>query len=119
MSIQTLINRPCQIIHRDASSTIDDYGDEIPMISIVETVCEIQQRQRTEPSDQGETSITEWVAFFLPRDSVHTGDAVVVEDETYEVIGEPWRARHPLARTEHHIEATVKRTAGAHDEVGS
>lgn len=119
MSLTMLINRPCVIAHRVPSDTTDDYGNEIPGESLTSTVCEIQQRQRSEPADQGETSDTEWVVFLLPAEDLHTGDRVIVDGESYEITGDPWRARNPRTQAESHIEATARRTAGAEDEVGS
>lgn len=119
MSLQTLINRPCRIVRRIESGDTDDYGNDVPDVEEREAVCELQQVQRSEPGALGEISATEWLIFLLPSESLHTGDAIIVDDETYEITGEPWRARNPRTQLVQHIEATAKRVVGAGDEVGS
>lgn len=119
MSLANLINRPCTITHRSESGVTDDYGNDVSAFTETATVCELQQRQRDEPADSGEVSATEWSIFLLPPDSLHTGDKVTVDNEVYEIVGEPWRARNPRTRQVEHVEATARRVAGDADEVGS
>ena len=85
--------------------------------TLVETVGELQQTQRTEPGDAGETSDTRWLLVLPAGTVVNTGDAVIVDGEVYEVVGAPWPARNPRLGVASHIEASVRRTAG--DEGGS
>lgn len=117
--LSTLINRPCVITRRLSTGSEDDYGNLIPDESTIETVCELQQKQRTEPAGQGELSDTQWTLFLLPGDTLRTGDVVTVDDEDYEVVGEPWQARNPRTQLLSHVEATLRRTASTGDEVGS
>lgn len=118
MSLTQLINRPCMILRRSASGEINDYGDEIPSVETIAGVCELQQQKRAEQGDMGEVSDSTWI-LILPGDTeIETGDAVVVDGETYELVGEPWAARNPRIQTVSHIEATVRRTAGS-EETGS
>ncbi len=121
MSLAKLINRPCVITRRQDSDTDDDYGNEIPDEDLVDTVCELQQRRRDEPDDQGETSDTTWALFLLPDTLIGTADTITVDDVEYELIGAPWEARNPRTQVVTHLEATVRRTAGApdDDQVGS
>jgi hypothetical protein len=79
------------------------------------TVCELQQARRDEQEDSGEVSRDTWTVFFQADEDVETGDAVVVDGQTFELIGDPWQARNPRTGTESHIEATARRTAGAED----
>lgn len=117
MSIQSLVNRPCTIVRREDSGEANAYGDQIQDETSVSTVCEIQQRGRGEGDD--EVSDTRWLGLFLPSVELHAGDAVTVDGETYEVEGEPWRARNPRTGSESHLEATLHRVTGPGDEVGS
>lgn len=112
MPVTTLINRDCAILRRSASGETDDYGNETRTDTIVPTACELQQRSRDEEDDQGELSDTLWTAFFLPDEDIETGDALVVDGHVYEMVGSPWRAKHPLTQVVSHIEATLRRTAG-------
>lgn len=116
--LSQLINQPCTITRRGTSSDTDAYGDEIPTETEVETVCELQQRQRTE-HDQGEVSDTTWLLLLLPGTAIDTGDLVTVDDEDYEMVGDPWHVRNPRTQAESHVECTVRRTAGDWDGDGS
>lgn len=117
MTLNGLINRPCTITHRSAGTERNEFGDEIPAETTTETVCELQQRQRSEDSDRGEISSTGWV-LFLPYDTLlATGDTVTVGGVSYEVDGEPWAALDPEPHTgdDSHIEASLKRTTAPDD----
>lgn len=111
-----LINRPCTLVRRSPSGATDDYGRALRGETRIETVCELQQARRDEPSDQADLSVTLWSAFFLPGDDVRTGDALVVDGVEYEMVGDPWDARSPFAGSRlDHVEATVKRAGGRRD----
>lgn len=117
MSTERLINRSCTVIRREASDEVTPYGDKVRDEVSVSTRCELQQRGRGEGED--DISDTRWLAIFLPSEKIHAGYALIVDGETYEVEGEPWRARNPRTQVVSHIEATVRRTGGQGDEVGS
>lgn len=109
-----LINRTATVIRRSSSSETDRFGNKKHSETPVPTVCEIQQQRRDE--HEGETSDTLWDVFFLAGTNVNSGDALVVDGEEYELIGDPWEARNPRTRTPSHIEATARRTRGPSDE---
>jgi hypothetical protein len=120
VSLATLMSSPVLITRRLSSTTADDYGNEIPDEQFVETLGCLQQKARTEPAAEGELSITDWI-LFLPVDTVlRTGDLVTMLDtETdYEVIGDPENMTMGSPAV-HHVEATVRRTAGSEDGPGS
>lgn len=112
--LSTLLNRPCTITRRSFGDEVDERGDYIATESAVETVCELQQKQRSEPEDQGELSDTTWLLILPAGTAIDTGDAVTMTDtgEEFEMVGDPWPARNPRTRAESHVEATVRRTAG-------
>lgn len=117
--LSNLLNRRCTIITRTASGDEDDYGNDLPGETVTETVCEIQQRQRDEPGDQGELSVTGWLLILPAGTLIRTGDSVVIDGgHEYEVVGDPWPLRNPRTQQESHIEASVRRTAGD-EETGS
>lgn len=113
--LSTLINTPCTITRRSSSGETDDYGNESETETTVDTVCELQQRQRDEPGDQGELSDTDWVLFLLPTESIDTGDLITVSGMDFEMVGDPWPVRDPTTSTVSHLEASVRRTAGDWD----
>ena len=115
MSALDLMTRPCSLIRRSPSGDLDRFGNPKHTELSVGTVCELQQRQRTEPGDQGELSDTTWTLFLPAGTNVNTGDTIVVDRE-YELIGDPWDVWDPGTQAVSHIEATVRRTRGADDE---
>lgn len=120
MLVTELINRTC-VVTTPVAGEQDDFGlDAAPSPPVVvTTVCEIQQRRADEPGGGGETSDADWIGFFLPSISLRTSSKITVDGETYEVVGDPWRVRSPFEQAEDHIEAELRRTTGAGDEVGS
>lgn len=117
--LNQLLNRPCVIEVRGPGGR-DEYNNETEVVVDVTTVCELQQRQRTENGDRGEVSVTEWLLVVPAGTNISTGDSVRVDGDGYEVIGEPWQARNPRTQTVSHVEATLKRSSGVDPElVGS
>jgi hypothetical protein len=110
MSLSLLLNRPCTIVGQVADGTVDEYGGELIAETRTDTVCELQQAQRSE-TDQ-EVVATRWTLFLPAGTQIDAGDRVIVETETFEVDGQPWPARNPRTGQESHIEATVVRTEG-------
>jgi hypothetical protein len=116
MTLSELINRDCSITRRTASGSTDDYGNEVATETTVDTVCELQQRNRSEPDAAGEFSDADWMLILPAGTEITTADTVTVDGQDYEVVGDPWPARNPRTREPSHVEATVRRTAGAFDE---
>lgn len=121
--IEHLLTLPCTLVLRTSTGATNDHGEEVMSTQEVDTVCEFQQRGRTEPTtegasarttgDQGDLSVTSWL-LVLPAGcpAVDSGDQVVIGDLIYEFVGAPWRARNPVTGVESHVECTVVRTAG-------
>lgn len=117
MPLSTLLNLPCTITRRSASGVNDDYGNEIPSETTLDTVCDVQQRQHadSEPGAQGELSDTRWLLVLPAGTDIRTGDKVEIDGHSYEMLGDPWEVRSPWTRQNHHVEATLRRTAGTED----
>lgn len=115
MSIAGQLTRPCTIRHRpvlDEDPEVNEYGDPVPGAPIVvETFCEIQQRQRDEGDDQGELSDTRWLLVLAAGEQIGSADTVVVDGQAFELVGDPWPVWDRLVGAADHIEATVRRTA--------
>jgi hypothetical protein len=112
VSIAQLINRPCTLVRRVETGTEDDFENIGPDEDFVDTVCEIQQQRRDEPATEGELSVTSWLVIFPAGTEVKSGDAVLIDDAEFELVGAPWHARNPRTKQEHHVEATAKQTRG-------
>lgn len=116
MTLTSLLNRSCVIERRAGTGATNSYGDETTSTVSTSTVCELQQRQRTESSVEGEVSQTDWLLVLPAGTLIAHGDAVTVDGLDYEVHGDPWRARNPRTQAESHVEATVRRTGAEDDE---
>ena len=112
MSIAGLLTLDCTITHRTAS-TADAYGDETSTTATVTTVCELQQRQRSETTDPGTIADSTWLLILPAGTTIGPGDSVTINGDGYELIGEPWAARNPRTELASHVECTVKRVVGA------
>lgn len=111
--LSNLINRQCWLIRRSDEGERDDHGNEIPTEVIIETVCELQQVRRTELGVDDEIPSGEWTAFLLPDEDVDSDDAIaVVGIGEFEIVGDPWKVRNPLAKADSHVEVSLRRTAG-------
>lgn len=116
MSLSQLLNRTCWIVQRSDDGDTDELGNEKPSEAELESVCEIQQNRRDEDESQGELSASDWLGVFPAGTALDTGDAVIVDGlGRFELIGAPWQVRNPRTQTESHVEATLRRVAGAED----
>lgn len=112
MPLTTLLNKPCVITRREYDlDNTDSYGDATFDETEVETVCELQQRQRSEEGDPGQLSKTSWLLVLPHGTEISSADTVTVGGDDYEVVGEPWAAEQG-SREMWHVEATVVRTSG-------
>lgn len=117
--LSQLLSLPVTIKRRSDSGQDDDYGNEISGETVEETVGELQQQRalaNAEPADLGETSDTKWLLILPAGTDIRTGDAIVADGQLFEMFGDPWPARNPRTGIESHVEATVRRVAGAEDE---
>lgn len=104
------LKRKVTIQHRSESGIFDAYGSDIPTKGDYETVGELQQRSREE--EESAISRTNWV-LFLPGDTpIDTNDVVIIDGETFEVIGDPWHAFNPRTGVMEHVETSLRRTSG-------
>jgi hypothetical protein len=114
--ISGLLTRPVTIQRRSAGGSTDDYGNPTSTTETVSTIGELQQRVRDEPGGQGEVSRTDWLLVLPAGTPLDTSDTVTVDGRVFEVIGDPWPVRNPRTGQTSHVEATLRRVAGADDE---
>jgi hypothetical protein len=111
LTLALLLTQPCTITRRAPAGTVDEFGNEQTTETTASTVCELQQRQRGE--NPAEISSTDWL-LILPADAaLHASDTVTIDDQDYEVRGEPWTVRNPRTALVSHVEATVRRVTPA------
>lgn len=107
-TILDLMTTAVVVVHREPSGTTDEYGNDVPVESELETVGEIQQRQRSETA-QGIAAET-FALYLPPGTAIAAGDDVLVAGERYTVEGTPWHAQNPAGGEGSHVEATLTRT---------
>lgn len=114
------LDKPCTIIRRIDLGGSDAYGNEVPGEELEATVCYFEQRARDEDDLAGELGVETYMALLPVGTDLSTASALVVDGHKYELVGPPARREAPQAWLSplHHVEATVKRTAGA-AETGS
>lgn len=104
----SFMEQTCTIVSRTAGTATDVYGNQTSGTATSTVACEIQQIRRSEPGEQGEFSVTEWMGFF-PSGTTITTAATVSEASlgTFEVVGRPWDANLGSDAV-NHVEATLK-----------
>ena len=121
--ISRLLKRPCTITHRGVSATINRYGDEIPAETTTEALCDLQQVHglgsgvgaRQGESGEGQVQETTFTLYLEPDVPLGGADAVEIDGEGYQVVGRPNVLHNPRTGFPHHIEAKLRRVAGAEE----
>jgi hypothetical protein len=104
------LKRNVTIQHHTESGTADVYGTDIPGVVDVKVLGELQQHSRDEA--EGTLSQTNWILFLPPNTPIDTNDVVLVDNDAYEVIGDPWQAFNPRTGEFEHVEVSLRRTSG-------
>jgi hypothetical protein len=105
--VDALLTRPCTILR--STGAADDYDQTPGTPTQASTRCELQQLTSTEAGEAA-IELTVWQAFF-PAGTVLSGaDAIQVDGETYELLGDAWPVRHPRTGRESHVQAQVRRS---------
>lgn len=113
MSIAALINRPCTLF-RQVEGAPDDYGD--PMITFdegTETVCELQGQPGLRSTREGaelQLETTRWVIYLPAGTELAGGDYLMVDEERYDLEGDPDEVRNPRTRQEGYVMVRARRT---------
>lgn len=113
MPITTLLNRVCTLVYRTEDGTPDAFGNPTIDIVSLQSVCELQQRQRDDRTVAGEVTTTSWAVYLPAATDLDDLAAVIVDGYVYELDGPPWAARNPRTQTVSHVEATAVRAAGS------
>jgi hypothetical protein len=104
------LKRQVTIQHHTESGTSDAYGTDIPGVIDFEVLGELQQHSRDEA--EGTISQTNWVLFLPSKTPIDTNDVVIVDNDSYEVIGDPWQTFNPRTGEYEHVEVSLRRTSG-------
>jgi hypothetical protein len=105
-------SRPLKI-SRQIPGTVDSYGNET--LSTDETLSllgELQQTGSNENQSDRETTVSDFVLFVPAATPLDRLDRVTIDDQVFEVMGEPETILSPWTGTASHREARLRRTLG-------
>lgn len=109
MDPSRLMTIPCTLHHSTAGGPPDEYGDPTNVVTTTRSKCFLTQSSRREEDAGLPVEIERWLAYFPPDVTLDADDAVEAEGQTFQVLGAPWRAWHPIFRRHTHIEASLRR----------
>ncbi len=111
MSVELLMTRVVTIQRRDGGAK-DKYGNEIPYTSSTVTVQgHIEQTSEQEITLDRETYISEWRIFLPAGTEIDGKDRVIVDGQTFEIIGPPAHPWRP-GTGEHHVLCQARAITG-------
>ncbi len=106
----TFINRACTIVTRTAD-TADIYGDITKTETSTSAVCELQPlRQASRGEVEGGNLSSEPFNLYLLGDHpLNADDAIIIDSEEYELIGDAAPRRSPVSQQVVYTHAVVRR----------
>ena len=103
--IEQLMNREVEIVSRGEA---DDFDNRQTTTGTTTTRGALQQQRRDEPGDQGEVSRTDWILFLPAGTTLDGSDEILVDEQTFEVVGDPEHVFDEFTGREHHVEASLR-----------
>jgi hypothetical protein len=112
--ILTLITRPCTIITRTAD-TVNTYGDITKTETPTATLCELQPLRQPNRGEVegGNLSSEAFNLYLLGSVALNADDAVIVDGEHYELVGDAAPRRSPVNSQVAYTRAVVRRLRDA------
>lgn len=107
MTVESLCTRPATLVTVTDGAT-DAYGNATETETTSSVLCELQQQRRDETGEPGVWQVGTYRVFFPKGTEVHGADRLVVDGDTYDFEGPPWKVWNPRTGTFSHWEATVK-----------
>ena len=105
-TVTRLLLTPC-VIRYYADGPPDEHNDPTALWTEVDTICQIQQRQRGETGDMAEIPTSTWGVWLLPTEDLpHSTDQLIANGITYTFRGNA-ALTYDLRGNPDHIEATV------------
>ena len=111
MSLATFINQPCTIVQRTAD-TVDTFGDQSKTETSTAALCELQPVKESEV-EGGNIGVTTWRLYLAGEVDLNADDAVIVDSESYELVGDAIPRRNSRTGEVDYTEAVVRRVRDA------
>ena len=108
MSLATFINQPCTIITRTADA-VDQYGDQTKTETSTSSLCELQPSGAPREAEGGNIGETTWRLYLEGGVALNADDAVIVDSETYELVGDAEVRRNSRTGADDYTVAIVRR----------
>lgn len=119
MSLNRLLNRWSTITYVAQSTTLDEYGNptDEPSPATARARCYFEPLPATagagdESTIDRATTVDEWL-YVVGPDVALTSIATVAlddEDDTFEMVGEPWKVRNPRRQRVEQVQARLRRS---------
>jgi hypothetical protein len=112
MSLASFINTPCTIIQR-SGDTVDAYGDQTKTDTATASFCELQPSGAPREDEGGNIGVTTWRLYLVGPVALNADDAVQVDGEMYELVGDAEQRRNSRTGDYDHTVAIVRRVRDA------
>ena len=110
MSVESLMTKPVTLITRAATGAEDEWGSPVMGETRHATHCHVSQQYTTDQDLGSVTVVAETMVLYLPaRTGLGPYDAVELDNESYEVVGEPKEAWNARLGQVNHIRVTVRK----------
>ncbi len=106
------INRVCMIISRTAD-VADTFGDITKTESTTDAICELQPLPGRSEVEGGNLTETLFNLYLSGMVALNADDAVIIDSETYELVGDSAPRRDPQTQQVLYTKAVVKRLRDA------
>ncbi len=112
MSLATFINQPCTIITR-SDDAVDAYGDPVKTETQTASLCELQPTGAPREAEGGNIGTTTWRLYLEGGVALNADDAIIVDAETYELVGDAEVRRNSRTGADEYTVAIVRRVRDA------
>ncbi len=108
MSLATFISQPCIIITRSADAA-DTFGDLSKTETQTDALCELQPTGAPREVEGGNIGETTWRLYLEGAVALNADDAIIVNGEHYELIGDAEVRRNSRTGLDEYTAAIVRR----------
>lgn len=112
MSLAQFINQPCTIVQRTGDA-VDTFGDQTKTETNTSSLCELQPSRPPAEDEGGNIGVTTWRCYLEGAVALNADDAVIVDGEHYELVGDAEVRRNSRTGEDEYTVAIVRRVRDA------